>query len=390
MAAAPLVGSASKLRHGPPAQTLAAVLCMLALTTSAAAGQSEAFATAEEPVPAATRQQRRPAAIAAAVVPGLLVHGAGHFVACERKTATKLLLMEGVGLGLAVAGGVPLVMSGASRYVAAPGTVLFVSGLGMAAISWAADLYGAAGGNRIGGRPRLSLPRIEAELGYAYVHDVQFDYTSFTVAGAHLRWQKWRVSPAVWMALDDDHQRWRGEVAYRAFGPRDSPRFARDGGYLEVVGAASHHRLAGEAFSVTSGELSTSARRDLAGLGPSLAGTFANLGLGLQVERVAYSNLDADLAIQLLMRVGFGIYLGGPGHHHGEVEVYYDHRRDELAGGYGVSHTAGWIGHVGVGGSFSPDGNWGLTGMLELGSAAVIHLGVRRSFGRPNHHRRLQ
>ena len=43
-------------------------------------------------------------ATAVAIVPGLVLHGSGHFAAGERATGWRLLGMEGVGLGLTAVG----------------------------------------------------------------------------------------------------------------------------------------------------------------------------------------------------------------------------------------------------------------------------------------------
>jgi hypothetical protein len=68
------------------------------------------------------------------------------------------------------------------------------------------------------------------------------------------------------------------------------------------------------------------------------------------------------------------VYLGQSG----EVAAYYDHRRDDLAGGLSVdSVAAGVLGHFGVAGrGFFHDGRWGLRGELEYGSAFITGLSL--------------
>src|SRR5690606_2313699 len=114
-----------------------------------------------------------------ALVPGVAVHGTGHWIGGDGATARQLLRLEGLGLGLVVTGGLPLALTGAARRLALPTIPLLLSGGGLLLAGWAGDVYGAAGGPRIAGAPRLVLPGLEARLGYLHVHDPQFAYGSF-------------------------------------------------------------------------------------------------------------------------------------------------------------------------------------------------------------------
>ena len=82
-----------------------------------------------------------PAAVS--VVPGLLLHGMGPLVAGDTRTAARHFLLEGSGLGLLIAGGVPIAMSGASRRVIGPLYAVTLAGVGLFSISTLSNLYGA-------------------------------------------------------------------------------------------------------------------------------------------------------------------------------------------------------------------------------------------------------
>jgi len=83
------------------------------------------------------------------------------------------------------------------------------------------------------------------------------------------------------------------------------------------------------------------------------------------------------------VRSGFGLYIGArslaaspasagalPG---GEVEMYYDHRRDGLAGGIKtLGPSSGFAGHVGLRGEYYPAAAWGFNALVERGSAWVL------------------
>ena len=183
------------------ALAIAALVVVMACVVRPASGEPE------------VSKGRRAAAIGAAVVPGLVVHGSGHFVLGERRVARRLLFASGIGLGLVAAGGVPLVLTGASRHYTAVPVAMLVGGVGVFALSWAADLYGATGA--AGPRSPLELAPVELELGYGYVYDPRFDYRNFAVTAASVELGWFRVAPVAWIGLDDDNQRLRLEGAYR-------------------------------------------------------------------------------------------------------------------------------------------------------------------------------
>lgn len=79
----------------------------------------------------------------AALVPGLLVHGSGHMIGGDVDGGLRLLALQGVGLGLMGAGLAPIFALGASRKVIGPAYAITLTGLGLYAISGAADLYGS-------------------------------------------------------------------------------------------------------------------------------------------------------------------------------------------------------------------------------------------------------
>src|SRR5687768_14321713 len=105
-----------------------------------------------------------------AVVPGVVVRGLGHVVGGDRRTAKRLFLVGGAGFVVAAVGGGAVALTGGAEEVAAPGAALGVMGAGAMLVTWLADIYGAAGGYRLGGAPELDPARYELELGYRYLH----------------------------------------------------------------------------------------------------------------------------------------------------------------------------------------------------------------------------
>src|SRR5690606_25718925 len=144
------------------------------------------------PEPAGLEATGSVGALGASIVPGVLVHGAGLWGAGDRRTAHRLLVVEGLGLSLVAVGGGVLAASGGSRRVSTLTIPLIVSGSGLFVLSWLADIYGSAVGGRpgAGARPRAG---VELELGALALHDPVFDYSAFTSAAAAARLGRWRL-----------------------------------------------------------------------------------------------------------------------------------------------------------------------------------------------------
>jgi hypothetical protein len=338
--------------------------------------------------PAAARPRPRLLPVAAALVPGLIVHGAGHFAAGDRQVARRLFAVEGIGLGLFAAGAVPLLVTGASRYYSGPTVAFLVSGVGLFGLSWLADVYGAAAGDSRAGAPPSISPGtgvpLEVTAGYGYVYDPRFDYRQFAVVSATAWLGRLRLAPSAWIALDDDNQRLRQEATWRLAGP-GSRRPTGDGSSVEVTAALTHHRYPGERFDVTTGETSLGGRLDMARVGDSLAGSFAEMSLGVGLEGINYheAGAGADLGELLFVRFGYGMVVGRPGGLHGEVSLYYDHRRDTFAGGVspGNGPGSGFAGLFGAGLIVHLGKRWGVRALVEQGAARVAHIGLTARVG---------
>jgi hypothetical protein len=367
------------------ARSIAAFTFLLAAAPGAARAEPTAPAQAE----AARDRRPRLLPVAAALVPGVLLHGAGHFAAGDRRTARRLFALEGIGLGLFTAGGVPLLVTGASRHYSGPTVAFLVSGIGVFGLSWLADIYGsAAGDSRAGAPPAISpgsLVPLEVSAGYGYVYDPRFDYRQFGVVGATAWIGPLRLAPSAWIALDDDNQRLRQEASWRVVG-RGSTRPTTDGSTIEATVALTHHRYPGERFDVTTGETSLGGRLDMARVGDSLAGSFAemSLGVGLEVTNYHAARAGADLGELLFVRFGYGVVVGRPGSFHGEVSLYYDHRRDTFAGGVspGGGPGSGFAGLFGAGLAVHLGGRWGVRALVEQGAARVAHVALTARLGR--------
>lgn len=326
-------------------------------------------ATSTEPSPG-----HRALGVGASVLPGVLLHGSGHFVLGQGRTAGRLLALEGLGLGLVLVGGGTLIGSGASRYLVGPAAAVGIMGFGMVATSLLADVIGVAWPIEARGAPQTQRPVVELELGHRAVHDPQFAYAHFLYQRLDIQRWGWRVSPSMWLALDDENARMRLEVAYRPWGPR-SDVAAEDGSYIEIRSAVTHHRFAPERFRTITTELAARGRIDLWRLDRELVGQFTEAELGLAVQSFDFdvAGLATDHESLLLARVAHGVYVGHPRRPWAEVKVLYEHRHDTFAGGIN-GRLIGAPGSFGAEAKVYPLPYFGLRG--EFAAGAALYGGV--------------
>jgi hypothetical protein len=341
----------------------AAIAALLLLTESPASG----------PVAAPAGPRRSALPVAAAVVPGLLVHGSGHFVAGDRRTARRLLAAQGIGLGGMVAGLGALAATGASRRLVSPFVLLIAAGAGLFSTSALADLYGVlapAGGT---GAAPLSLPSLEAAGGVLYVRNPVFSRRWLAATALEARSGRWRLWPTLYGAGDGQTVRAEVRGGYRLW--EGGPSF------VDVRAGLVHHREGDEGtpFDTTLGELALDGRSALDGFAPSLGGSFLDWGGGVAVGGIHYGGRvgAVEPTDMLLARFGFGFYLG-PGHApRGEVRFGYDHRHDDFAGGLKIPGLgSGAAGHFGLAASIYFSDRWGIRALAEAGSAHVIGLSL--------------
>jgi hypothetical protein len=367
------------------AGSLLVALCLCVSREGRAAEPDHSLDTAEwsadsSGVPEASEPKReasaqRAGAIAASVVPGVVVHGSGHLARGKPGTAVRLLAMEGVGVFMAVGGVAALALTGASRYTVAPAAIVAIAGVGLFGSSWLADVYGSAAPDGGTGRPPATTATLETELGHRYVYDPQFRYRHFLVEALDVRVWKLRVRPSAWLSLDDSNARYRLLAAYRFFGPRPD-RAAPDGSFLDLELAATDHRYDSDGFRTLTGEVFLGGRLDLRRFDRELAGLFMELGFGWGLQAFDYDvpglELGSDTADLLLARFAFGAYLGDPDRVGGEARLFYDHRHDDFAAGTKLTGLgSGVAGHFGLDARFFFTPSWGASLELMVGSAWV-------------------
>jgi len=314
---------------------------------------------------------------AAAVVPGIVIHGTGHFVNGCAGLGARLLWLELAGLGLIVTALVPAAILGANDYLVPIQAFLGMSGVALFAGSWLFDIYGSAVPTDARGVGRSRAPVLETEFGYRYVYDPIFEYRHFLVQGFEWWHGPLRLMPRADFAREDMNARYSFPVAWRWFGATPE-RAAADGSFAEVQAAATYHAFPRDGFDVQTLEVAVASRLDLIELDPELAGTFAELGAGVGVNRYDYEAPGAghDNNGLLLMGFALGAYFGDPNRRGGEVKLGYDHRHDDYAAGLKLSGVgSGAAGHFALEARAYWDA-WGLLLDAQVGSAYIAGLSV--------------
>lgn len=320
--------------------------------------------------------------VAASVLPGLLFHGLGPWVAGDGHTAKRLFALEGAGLGLIALGGVPIALTGASRRTIAPLYAVTLAGFSTFGISTLANLYAVTSPAFDPGRPPPTLPPLELELGYQYVSDPAFEYGHFLSLGARARFDEVRLEAGARISPDEGNTQVRLGGAYRLLGLPERELGGSDGSMLDAELFGLFHRFPTEGFAVAGAEVGLRGRYAMGRLSPALGGSFAEVSLGTSLKGYTYPGAvsDGNLSQQLLFTFGYGVWLGRGGPVRGDAMLYYDHRKDGFAGGM-RSRAGGTIGSFGLRGRALLTKDWGVAADMQAGGALVGRLSLIYAIG---------
>ncbi|MBN8230479.1 hypothetical protein JYK02_23480 [Corallococcus macrosporus] len=320
--------------------------------------------------------------VAVAVVPGLLLHGLGAWTAGDSQAARGLFAAEAIGLGLIGAGLVPIALTGASRKTIGPLYAVTLTGAGVFSLSMLANLYAVTSPAFDPGRVPDTLPPLEFDLGYQYVHDATAEYRNFFALGAVARLSAVRLEASARLAPDEGNTLIRAGAAYRLWGAPERTLGLGDGTALDVEGFATYHRYPTEGFTLGGAELALRGRYAMARFGPRFAGSFVEGGVGMSFQGYSYPGRvsDDNLHTQLLYTFGYGVWLGRGGPLRGEATLYYDHRKDGLVGGL-RGRGGGMVGSFGLRGRVLVTERWGVAAEAQAGGALMGRLSLVYAVG---------
>lgn len=332
----------------------------------------------------------------AAVFPGVLVHGAGTWLQGRRLTTQRLLLLESASLFAIALGGIVIYETGAARDFAGAATLTIAAGVGGLSSSLLGSLYATWSPPRGWGAAQRRLPSLVSGLGYTYVSESPFDENHFMTAQVDGRLYGWHLGVDAIVSPTAGDEQLAARAGYRLLGPRAGREPAADGSYLEPQVGYSSQGFDRYGFVTRTAQVQIEGRLDVEHWLPDVRGAFFQASVGLARQWVEFDvpgTQATDASGILLLHSGFGVYVGArapqaadatalpPG---GEVELYYDHRRDGLTGGMKTSGpSSGFAGHVGLRAQYFVSEAWGLNGTLALGSTWVLGSSVLFRTGVP-------
>jgi hypothetical protein len=332
----------------------------------------------------------------AAVFPGALIFGSGTWLQGRSATSERLLLLEGASLLAIVAGGLVVYETGAARHWAGPAELTIGLGAGTLSASFLANLYATWAPQTGWAGPEPRLPLLAASVGYLYAADPQFDDHHFLTTELDARLGPWHLQLDTAHSPTPGNQRIELLAGFRALGQGALGARAGASSFLEPQLAFSSHRFDSDGFVSSVLQVAIDSRLDAQELLPDVKGGFFQAMAGLARQWVAFDVPGApaqDASSMLLLRMGFGLYLGrapgalptgAPAPNAGELEFYYDHRRDGFAGGLKTAGPiSGFAGHLGLSGEYLFSEAWGLRALGEVGSHWVFGMSALLRAGAP-------
>jgi hypothetical protein len=358
------------------------LVCALAWTTSRAQADppSEKVVTnAEEHAATAavsTTSVPQPVAVAGSVIPGLVLHGSGLWLSGDDETATRLLIAEGIGVGLTAGSLTGLALTGAARDWAGVFASTAILGTGLFGLSFLADLYGTITPEGFGKNPG-GLPWGSSEVGVLSIHDPRLNYGPLVQSRGTLRSGQWVTALTLTHAPTVLHQRVRIENGVRLWGaPAERLMFESGGSHITAFIAVENSAFGHADYSTNSAEARLALRLDSEHLLPNIRGAFFEWETGYVGRRTKYSSTGNTFDDSLLLGgFGFGFYHGDPTTRGGETRVYYNHRHDGYVGGLLQSGLgSGTIGYFGIEATHFFTPTWGVKLRGDIGAAAVLGL----------------
>lgn len=317
--------------------------------------------TATEPAPAVSGK-RRALAIAAAVVPGLVVRGMGSWLVGEKRAAKRLATGAVSGLLVAGAFGGLVGITNASPYTV-PAIPFVLTGTGALLTTWAEDIWIAAGGGTLDTGP-IAEPTWSIEVGETWQHGAYHERLLQRLAA---QVSVGRFGASTVGLVDTNGEAWIGHLDLRArvLGSRlcGNCITVRVGGRLQRDRADRVTQLVGE--------VEIGGRLALGRFDRAMRSAFVEASTGLGLNRITYASMVSERDTLLLGRFAWGAYIPG-----GEVTLYYDHRRDGIAGGIDAWRAAGFMGSFGATADLRIDGPWALRGEFQLGNAYLTTLAL--------------
>ena len=311
-----------------------------------------------------------------ALVLGAPWHGVGHTIANDRDSARRLLATEGIALGIFAAGIITRTVGDQSATARTIGTTVAVSGGGMFAAGWLADVVGAFKGTA------LPLPRNSAEIRGATIEgyvttlvESGLDLNAIGVVRVPVYAERWVMIPEIHLGFDAAYRRFGALAGWRA--PFGANRIS----FLELSSSGLDEHVSQHGYGRTQFAGGATLNLNIGDILPHLNGLIWTHRIEVAVDHHYFASLGnqrfrrdgRQVHVPVETSVGFnanqGLY----------VEVGYQHRRDALIGMLGRNGDVGaFWGRVG----FSPRNRLGIDLRVEQGAYTRAWFGLQWSLAR--------
>jgi hypothetical protein len=309
-------------------------------------------------------------AAGASIIPGLLVHGAGHFAAGESSNGYRLLAIEGVGIAGIVGGLATLRAVRGSEKLAPVYVPVTVTGVGLFIASFLADVAGTLHGQR-----PWPVPRPPGTLtltgGYTGLFASKHTFSHLGRLGAEWHYRRLTCGAALMLHPEFDYSQYGGTVSLRLWEPGADDPVTR----LTVFVDAYHQRFRTEGFSITAfrgfGEL----RWNMGYLVTTMRNAWWLARLGWGFDLLSFDNIASgeDGLPFIVFEVGMGLMAS----ERVSLELVYRQRKGELPGGMTVAGAlAGFLGMIEFQSRVTIDPRWTIVPGFRIGNGVMPWLWV--------------
>jgi hypothetical protein len=304
------------------------------------------------------------------MIPGIVVHGSGAWVAGEKRAAKKILVAQLAGAALMGIGGAFVGATGGNEYTIFPGVPVLLAGTGLFMHTWITDIYVASTGRQYDAGP-LELPRWSVEAGTSWLHDAYRERALMRVAGTFAI-DRVEVGAGGLLDAKGDEKIAEVDARVRVYGAYATGTALADATHVDVRVGTRIMRDDPDEVTQWISEVEASGRLDLGRVDRVFGASFAEFSTGLGRTRITYAKMVHEWDTILIGGFGWGMYLG----HRGEAKVFYEHRRDGLVGGLPAYRAAGFVGSFGTNVLLRVRGPWVLRAQLEIGNAWLTTLAI--------------
>ena len=339
---------------------IATLVLALVAAPAAARGQAATEASAEKDKSGSV------GAAAAAVFPGLVVPGVGHFVLGDKDAGKRFLIADSIGLGLIAVGFGGMAGTGGNDRLAPGFLAQTVAGMSLLTMLWLSDVIGSAHGEKPWPLPWEPKGSLSLSAGYQGLFGGQVDFHHGIFLDATWRYAGFFANP--WGMVDPSKSFYGAgaRLGYLLWRDRDDPVTR-----ISLNASVGHRRYRFDRYSSTTGEVHGELRFNLSHLTPTLRNAYLLGRVGAGVEGFAYDGAPfrgSDLSPVLVLEFGGGVQVS----ERVGVELVYRNRKDELPGGLIIAGIFdSYLGFIELNGRVALTDRWAILGGLRWGTGLM-------------------